>query len=61
MNILLILALATVTIILLAGLVMLFREGQEARNWSNRLMRYRVLAQFVAILIVMAILFFSGR
>ena len=61
MNVLLILALATVTVILLAGLVMLFREGQEARNWSNRLMRYRVLAQAAAILIVMAILFFSGR
>jgi hypothetical protein len=61
MDTLLIIALGVVLVILLAGLVTLFREGPAARNLSNRLMRYRVLAQFVAILIIMAILFFSGR
>jgi hypothetical protein len=61
MDILLMIALGVVLVILLAGLVTLFREGPEARNLSNRLMRYRVLAQFVAILIIMAIFFFSGR
>ena len=60
MNLLLIVALSVVVVILFAGLIMLFREGNEARNWSNRLMRWRVMAQFVAILIIMMILFFSG-
>jgi uncharacterized membrane protein YdjX (TVP38/TMEM64 family) len=54
-------ALGVVLVILMAGLFTLFRDGQEARNWSNRLMRYRVLAQFAAIVIIMAVLFFSGR
>ena len=54
-------ALAVVLVILLAGLFTLFREGEQARNWSNRLMRYRVMAQLAAIVIIMAVLFFSGR
>ena len=54
-------ALGVVVIILVAGIVTLFREGNEARNWSNRLMRYRVLAQFAAILIIIGVLYFSGR
>ena len=61
MNTLLIIALAVVVLILLAGLVTLFRPGPQARNLSNKLMRYRVLAQFVAILIILAILYFGGR
>jgi hypothetical protein len=32
-----------------------------SRNWSNRLMRIRVLAQLVAVLIILAVLYFSGR
>ena len=50
---------AAVTVILLLGLATLFVPGQKARNWSNRLMRYRVLAQFVTILIAMAVLYFA--
>jgi hypothetical protein len=46
--------------ILLAGLYTLWVGGEVSRTWSNRLMRYRVLAQFVAILIIMTILFFTG-
>jgi hypothetical protein len=61
MNTLLVIALAVVVLILLAGLVTLFRPGPSARNLSNKLMRYRVLAQFVAILIILAILYFGGR
>jgi hypothetical protein len=59
-DILIVLALAGVTCILLAGLYTLFRGGSISANWSNRLMRYRVLAQFVAIIIVMAVLYFKG-
>jgi hypothetical protein len=51
-------ALAAVVLILAAGLSTLFVGGGVSRRWSNRLMRYRVLAQAVAILIVLAVLYF---
>jgi hypothetical protein len=52
-------AVGAVFLILLAGLFVMFKGGETSRNWSNRLMRYRVLAQFVAILIIMAVLYFG--
>jgi len=52
-------AIGLVFLVLLAGLYSLFRGGDFARTWSNKLMRIRVLAQFVAILIIMAVLYFS--
>lgn len=52
-------AVGIVGLVLAAGISTLFVEGQKARNWSNRLMRVRVLAQFVAILIIMAVFYFS--
>ena len=51
----------TVALILIAGLYTLWAGGETSRNWSNRLMRLRVLAQFVTVLIIMAVLYFSGR
>ena len=51
-------ALAAVVLILAAGLSTLFIGGDVQRRWSNRLMRYRVLAQAVAILVVLAVLYF---
>ena len=58
---LVILSLLVVALILLAGLYTLFIGGETSRNWSNRLMRLRVLAQFVAIIIIMSVLYFSSR
>jgi hypothetical protein len=55
-NILLIGALAAVTLVLLAGLTNMFRGGDP--NLSQKLMRWRVGLQFAAIAIIMAILFF---
>jgi hypothetical protein len=52
-------ALAAVMLILAAGLSTLFIGGDDSRRWSNRLMRYRVLAQFIAVLIVLAVLYFA--
>lgn len=52
-------ALAAVVLILAAGLSTLFIGGDVSRRWSNRLMRYRVLAQAVAILIVLAVVYFA--
>jgi tryptophan-rich sensory protein len=59
-KVLVIIALAVVLAILLAGLFVMSLGGQVSREWSNRLMRYRVLAQAVAILIVLAVLYFSS-
>jgi hypothetical protein len=60
-NIIVIIALAAVAFILLAGLFIMSMGGQIDKKWSNRLMRYRVLAQAVAILIVLAVLYFSNQ
>ena len=47
-------ALAAVFITLCFGIYSLFRGGDFARSYSNRLMRLRVVLQFVAILILVA-------
>ena len=52
-------AVAIVFIVLCLGLYTLWKGGDTARTWSNKLMRIRVLAQFIAIIIIMAVLFFS--
>jgi hypothetical protein len=47
-------ALGVVFVVLIIGLVALFRGGDFGRSWSNRMMRLRVLAQFVAVLVLLA-------
>ena len=54
------LALVAVVVILIAGFVSMWIGGDFDRKWGNRLMRYRVVAQFIAILIVMAVLYFTS-
>jgi hypothetical protein len=46
-------AMAAVFLILVAGIYALFRGGEFGRTWSNKLMRARVLFQFIAILAVL--------
>ena len=55
------LAIGVVAVILCLGLSTLWLGGNVSRTWSNRLMRYRVLAQFIAILIIMTVLYFTQR
>ena len=55
------LGLAAVALILLGGLYTLWIGGETSRNWSNRLMRMRVLAQFITVLIILAVLYFSAH
>ncbi|HSM95546.1 MAG TPA: twin transmembrane helix small protein [Rhizomicrobium sp.] len=50
-------AIMVVALILLAGLYTLWVGGDTAKSWSNRLMRWRVLAQFIAIIIIMIVLY----
>ena len=52
-------AVGLVFLVLCAGLYTLWKGGDTARSWSNKLMRIRVLAQFIAIIIIMAVLFLS--
>lgn len=54
-----VIALAAVLLILAAGVSTLFIGGNVQRQWSNRLMRYRVMAQAIAILIVLVVLYFA--
>jgi hypothetical protein len=58
-----IVALATglVAVVLLVGLYSLYRGGDFARSYSNKIMRLRIAAQFVAIVVIMAVLYFWGR
>ena len=52
-------AVGLVFLVLCAGLYTLWKGGDTARTLSNKLMRIRVLAQFFAIIIIMAVLFLS--
>jgi hypothetical protein len=52
-------ALGVVLVILLAGLWNMMRGGSPSR--SQNLMRARVIAQFVAILVAMGVLWLAGR
>ena len=54
-------AISVVAVILLTGLYTLWKGGDVSRTWSNRLMRIRVLAQFIAIIIIMAVLYFTSQ
>jgi hypothetical protein len=52
-------AVGIVFVVLCLGLYTLWKGGNTSRTWSNKLMRIRVLAQFIAIIIIMAVLYFS--
>jgi hypothetical protein len=52
-------ALAAVAIVLAIGLWNMLRGGSA--NLSQNLMRWRVVLQLIAIIIVMAVIYLSGR
>lgn len=54
-------AVAIVAGVLLVGLYSLYRGGDFARSYSNKIMRLRIVAQLVAIVLIMAVLWFWGR
>ena len=47
-------SLAAVLIALALGLYALFRGGDFGRSWSNKLMRLRVLLQFIAVVVLVS-------
>jgi hypothetical protein len=59
LKILLVAALAAVVIVLVRGLVNMMRGGSGST--SNKLMQARVALQFVALVIVMLVLYLSRR
>jgi len=60
-NIIVLIAVLVVAAILGVGLYSLFRGGDFARSNSNKLMRLRIVAQLAAIIIILAVLYFTGR
>jgi hypothetical protein len=54
-------AVLAVAAVLCLGLYTLWVGGDTARTWSNKLMRIRVLTQAVAVVIIMAVLYFSQK
>jgi hypothetical protein len=54
-------ALAVVFLTLCFGIYTLFRGGDFGRSWSNKAMRMRVVAQFIAILILVAAMWAKSR
>ncbi|WP_300530817.1 twin transmembrane helix small protein [Maricaulis sp.] len=52
---LLYIAMLAVVVVLVFGIVNLYRTGDKARSTSNKLMRLRVGLQFAAVLIIVAI------
>ncbi len=60
-NILIPIALLAVFATLCVGLYSLFRGGDFARSNSNKLMRLRVLLQFVAVVLLVAAFIWRGK
>ena len=60
-NILIPVSLGFVVLVLMAGIYTLFRGGDFGRTYSNKLMRLRVLLQFIAVLILVAAFWFGHR
>lgn len=56
-----IVAVVIVAAILFAGLWNMFKGGEGSGNRSQMLMRARVIAQFVAIIVILGALFLFGR
>ncbi len=53
-------AMAIVFIVLVLGLLNLFSKSDQQRSRSNQLMRLRVLVQFVAVVLLVALGWTSG-
>jgi hypothetical protein len=61
LNLLIFAVLAALLLVLAAGLYALFRGGDFGRSYSNKLMRLRVLVQFIAILILAGVLWWRSQ
>ena len=56
-----VLAMATVAIIILIGIGGFGRGGDFNRKHANKIMRLRIGAQFVAVLLILTFVYFRGK
>ena len=61
MFLLILVALVCVLVILATGVIGFARGGEFNRKHGNRMMRWRLIAQFIALCLIMASLWFQGR
>ena len=54
-------ALAAVTLVLALGIYSLYRGGDFGRSYSNKLMRLRVMAQAIAVAVLMGAIWWRTR
>ena len=57
-KILSIVLLLTVDIVLILGIGTLFKGGETSKKYSNKLMQWRVLLQFIAIIVLVVFAYF---
>ena len=50
--------LIVVVIVLVLGLGTLFKGGETSKKYSNKLMQFRVLFQFIAIIVLVGLAYF---
>ena len=53
-----IILLVVVGIVLILGIGTLFKGGETSKKYSNKLMQLRVLLQFIAIIVLVALAYF---
>ena len=58
--VLVVLAMAAVAIILMIGIGGFGRGGEFNRKYANKLMRMRIIAQFVAVVLILLFIFITG-
>lgn len=54
-------ALVGVSVVLALGIYALFRGGEFGRSYSNKLMRLRVLMQFIAVVVLVTAFWWRTR
>ena len=57
-KILSIILLIAVAVVLLLGIGTLFKGGETSKKYSNKLMQWRVLLQFIAIIVLVGFAYF---
>ena len=50
--------LMAVAVVLILGIVTLFKGGSTSKKYSNKLMQLRVLLQFIAIIVLVGLAYF---
>lgn len=59
-KIVILVALAAVAAVLVAGIAVMAIGGTTSARWSNVLMRYRILAQVVALIVIALVVYVAG-